>query len=69
MDDFVIAETPRLLPIEYTLTCLIDDVDFSEKILKLNDNGTDVYLFVINAETMDTFSEQKIRGLKIQFPV
>lgn len=67
MDDFVLAETPRLLPIEYNFTCLIDEIDFSEKILKINDNGTDVYLFVINAETTDTLSEQKIQALKIQF--
>ena len=67
MDDVVLDETPRLLPIEYNLTCLIDDVDFSENILKINDNGTDIYLFVIDAETTDKLSEQKIKGLKIQF--
>lgn len=67
MDDFVIAETPRLLPLAYTFTALIDDIDFSEKILKLNHNGEDVYIFVTNAETMDNLSEQKITGLKIQF--
>lgn len=67
MDDFVLNETPRLLPIQYNFTCLLDSVDFSEKILKINDKGTDIYLFVINAETTDNLSEQKISGLKIQF--
>ena len=67
MDNLTLNVTPRLLPIQYDLTCLIENVDYSEKILKINDNGTDVYLFVINAETTDNFSEQKISGLKIQF--
>lgn len=67
MDKLTLNETPRLLPIQYDFTCLLDSVDFSEKILKINDNGTDVYLFVINAETTDNLSEQKISGLKIQF--
>lgn len=67
MDNLTLNETPRLLPIQYDFTCLLDSVDFSEKILKINDNGTDVYLFVINAETTDNLSEQKISGLKIQF--
>ena len=66
-DDIVLNETPRLLPIEYNFTCLIDSVDFSEKILKINHNGTDVYLFVFEAETTDNLSEQKIKALKIQF--
>jgi hypothetical protein len=65
MDDYAIYEVPRLLPIEYNFTALIDDVDFSEKILKINDNETDVYLFVINSETTDNLSEQKITALKI----
>jgi len=67
MSNYTLNETPRLLPIQYDFTCLLDSVDFSEKILKINDNGTDVYLFVINAETTDNLSEQKISGLKIQF--
>lgn len=67
MDDLVLNEAPRILPIEYNLTCLIDNVDFSEKILKINDNGTDVYLFVFDAETTDKLTEQTIKGLKIQF--
>ena len=66
-DDIVLNETPRLLPIKYEFTCLIDNLDFSESILKINHNGEDVYLFVFNAETTDRFSEQKISGLKIQF--
>jgi hypothetical protein len=60
-------ETPRILPIEYDLTCLIDSIDYTEKILKINNNGDIVYLFVIDAETTDKLSEQKIKGLKIQF--
>jgi len=66
LDDFELDETPRLLPIEYNFTCLINDVDFSENILKINHEGADVYLFVINAETTDNLSEQEIRALKIQ---
>jgi len=66
MEDLELDETPRLLPIEYNFTCLIDDVDFSENILKINHEGADVYLFVINAETTDNLSEQEIRALKIQ---
>ena len=66
LDDLVLNETPRLLPIEYNFTCLINDVDFSENILKINHEGADVYLFVINAETTDNLSEQEIRALKIQ---
>jgi len=66
LDNFVLNQSPRLLPIEYNFTALIDDVDFSENILKINDNGTDVYLFVINSETTDNLSEQKITALKIQ---
>jgi hypothetical protein len=67
MDDVKIAETPRVLPIEYNFTCLINNIDYSEKILKINNNGDIVYLFVIDAETTDKLSEQKIKGLKIQF--
>jgi hypothetical protein len=67
MDDFILAETPRLLPIEYELTCLIDDVDFSESILKINHQDEDIYLFVIDSETTDKLTEQTIKGLKIQF--
>jgi hypothetical protein len=67
MDDVKIMETPRVLPIEYDLTCLIDSIDYTEKILKINNNGDIVYLFVIDAETTDKLSEQKIKGLKIQF--
>jgi hypothetical protein len=67
MDDFKLMETPRILPIEYDFTCLIDSIDYTEKILKINNNGDIVYLFVIDAETTDKLSEQKIKGLKIQF--
>jgi hypothetical protein len=67
MDDVKIMETPRVLPIEYDFTCLIDSIDYTEKILKINNNGDIVYLFVIDAETTDKLSEQKIKGLKIQF--
>lgn len=67
MDDFIMSQTPRLLPIQFDFTCNIDDIDFQESILKINHNGEDVYLFVFNAETTDRFSEQKISGLKIQF--
>jgi hypothetical protein len=67
MDDFEIDSIPRLLPISYTFTALIDDVDFSEKILKINHNDEDVYIFVTNAETTNQLREQKITGLKIQF--
>jgi hypothetical protein len=67
MDDFKLMEMPRLLPIEYDLTCLIDSIDYTEKILKINNNGDIVYLFIIDAETTDKLSEQKIKGLKIQF--
>jgi len=66
LDDLELNEIPLLLPIEYNFTCLIDDVDFSENILKINHEGEDVYLFVINAETTDNLSEQEIRALKIQ---
>jgi hypothetical protein len=67
MDDVKLMETTRILPIEYDLTCLIDSIDYTEKILKINNNGDIVYLFVIDAETTDKLSEQKIKGLKIQF--
>jgi len=67
MDNFTMSQTPRLLPIQYDFTCNIDDIDFQQKILKINHNGSYVYLFVFNAETTDRFSEQKISGLKIQF--
>jgi hypothetical protein len=67
MADFVIAETPRLLPLSYTFTALIDDIDFSEKILKINHNDEDIYIFVTSAETTDQLREQTITGLKIQF--
>lgn len=67
MDDLVLNSTPRLLPIQYNLTGLIDNVDFSKKIIKINDNGTDVYLFVFEAETTDKLTEQTIKCLKIQF--
>ena len=66
LDNLELDEAPRLLPIEYNFTCLIDNVDFSEKILKINHEGKDVYLFVINADTTDNLSEQEIRALKIQ---
>jgi hypothetical protein len=67
MDDVKLMEAPRVLPIEYDITCLIDNIDYTEKILKINNNGDIVYLFVIDAETTDKLSEQKIKGLKIQF--
>lgn len=61
-----INETPRLLPIEYNFTCLIDDIEFSENIISIDHEGETVKLFVIEAETTDNFSEQKIKALKIQ---
>lgn len=67
MDDLVLTEIPRLLPIQYNLTGLIDNVDFSEKIIKINHEGADVYLFVFDAETTDQLNEQTIKGLKINF--
>lgn len=67
MDNFIISQTPRLLPIQYDFTCLLDSVDFSEKIISIVHEGEVIDLFVINAETTDNLSEQKISGLKIQF--
>jgi len=66
MDDVILNETPRLLPIEYNFTALIDNVDFSENILKITHNSEIIYIFVLEAETTDKLTEQKIRGLKIQ---
>lgn len=66
-DDYQIEVTTRLIPIEYTFTCAIGLIDYSENIIKINNNNEDVYLFVINAETTDRITEQKITGLKIQF--
>ncbi len=67
MDDFIINGGYRLLPIEYNFTCLLELTDFSENILTINYNNEDVHLFIIEAETTDNLSEQKIKGLKIQF--
>jgi len=66
MDDVILSETPRLLPIEFNFTCALENIDFSENILKLTYNSEIIYIFVVEAETTDSLSEQKIRGLKIQ---
>jgi len=66
MDDVILAETPRLLPIEFNFTCALENIDFSENILKLTYNSEIIYIFVVEAETTDSLTEQKIRGLKIQ---
>ena len=66
MENFELTETPRLLPIQYEFTCIIDMVDFSENIIKINHEGEDIYIFVTIATTTDKLTEQKITGLKIQ---
>ena len=68
-DDFVFSgDTPKILPIKINFTCLIDETDFSESILKINHNGVDLFIFVTEAETTDNLSEQKIKGNLIYFP-
>jgi hypothetical protein len=66
MDDLILNENPRLLPIEINFTCIMETVDFSEKILKITHNSEIIYIFVTEAETMDNLREQKIKGLKVQ---
>ena len=66
MDDVVLSELPRLLPIEYNLTCTIGLIDFSENTIRIFHDGENVDLFIINSETTDSINEQKITGLKIQ---
>lgn len=66
MDDVVLSELPRLLPIEYNLTCTIDLIDFSENTIRIFHDGANVDLFIIKSETTDRINEQKITGLKIQ---
>jgi hypothetical protein len=66
MDNLVLNESRRLLPIEIIFTCVMETVDFSEKILKITHNSEIIYIFVTEAETMSDLREQKIKGLKIQ---
>jgi hypothetical protein len=58
----------KILPLKATFSALIDNVDFSEKILKITQDSTDYYIFVTEAETTDNLSEQKIKGNLIYFP-
>lgn len=68
-DDFTFIENEaRLLPIKINLTILSDQVDFSEKILKITRNGEEIYIFVTEAITTDKLEEQKIKGNIIYFP-
>ena len=66
MDNLVLNESRRLLPIEVNFTCLLDTVDFSEKLLKITHNSEIIYIFVTEAETTDSLQGQKIKGLKVQ---
>lgn len=68
-DDFVLTTSdPIITPLRIELTCLLDEIDFSEKILKITHNGEDIYIFVVEAETTDKLNEQKIKGNVINFP-
>ena len=61
--------------LKINLTCLIENVDFTENILKIANNGympvetfgEYLYIFVTEAETTDNLSEQKIKGNLIFF--
>ncbi len=68
-DNFVFSgDNPKILPLKINFTCLIDETDFTEKILKINYKGEDLFIFVTEAETTDNLSEQKIKGNLIYFP-
>lgn len=67
-DDFVFSGNgARILPLKIEFTCLIQNVDFAEKILTLNFKGTDIYIFVTEVQTTDKLIEQKIKGNLIFF--
>lgn len=67
-DDFVFTGyAPKILPRKITFTALIDELDFTEKILKIVHNGIEYYIFVTEAETTDNLREQKIKGNLIEF--
>lgn len=67
-DDFVFTGNgARILPLKIEFTCLIQNVDFAEKILTLNFKGTDIYIFVTEAQTTDKLIEQKVKGNLIFF--
>jgi hypothetical protein len=77
-DNFAFSGTdPKILPLKIDFTCLIENVDFTEKILKIANNGympaetfgDFLYIFVTEAETTDNLSEQKIKGNLISFPL
>jgi hypothetical protein len=73
-DDFIfngdapIGNTPKILPLKISFSCLINAVEFSKSILKINYQGQDLYIFVTEAETTDRLDEQKIKGNLIYFP-
>ena len=56
-----------LLPLKVSFSCLINEVDFTSKILKVTHNGVDLYVFVTDAQTTDSLEEQKITGNLIYF--
>lgn len=75
-DNFTLSGSdPKILPIKIDFTCLIEDTDFTENILKIANNGympvetfgEYLYIFVTEAETTDNLSEQKIKGNLILF--
>lgn len=59
---------PKITPLKIELAALIDEIDFSKKILKINHEGAELYIFVTEAETTDSLNEQKIKGNLINFP-
>jgi len=68
-DNFTLSGSdPKILPLKISFTCLIEDTDFTQNILKINYQGDDLFIFVTEAETTDNLKEQKIKGNLISFP-
>lgn len=69
------SSAARILPVKVTFKGLVDEVDFSEKIIKINNNtpialnfSEEKYIFVTEAVTTDNLNEQQITGNLIYFP-
>lgn len=58
----------KILPLKVSFTGLIPAIDFSKKILKITNDGEEMFIFVTECETTDNLDEQKIKGNLIFFP-
>jgi hypothetical protein len=66
---YTFYDEAKVLPLKVELTALIEEIDFSKKILKITEDNAEYFIFVTECETTDNLDEHKITGNLIYFPI